>query len=94
MTGAHSSIVFSRVRVFDGSGGAPVDGEVRIEGNRIAEVSRGAERVSRQSARVIDGHGGVLMPIFASPSWTRSAVGSVHEARPRLIDSGTSNPSL
>jgi imidazolonepropionase-like amidohydrolase len=62
MTGAHSSIVFSRVRVFDGSGSTPVDGEVRIEGNRIAEVSRGAERVSRQSARVIDGHGGVLMP--------------------------------
>jgi len=62
MTGADSSIVFSKVRVFDGSGSAPVDGEVRIEGNRIADVSRGAMRVSRHNARVIDGRGGVLMP--------------------------------
>jgi len=55
-------IVFTQVRLFDGSGSAPFDGEVRVEGERIAAVGRGAHSVSRDDARVIDGRGGVLMP--------------------------------
>jgi imidazolonepropionase-like amidohydrolase len=57
-----SSTVFINVRIFDGSGSAPFAGEVRVDGERIAAVARGAERVARTDARVIDGAGGVLMP--------------------------------
>lgn len=55
-------IVFTNVRIFDGSGTPPFPGEVRVEGNRITSVARDGERVSRENARVIEGHGGVLMP--------------------------------
>jgi imidazolonepropionase-like amidohydrolase len=57
-----SPIVFTHVRVFDGSGSPLFRGEVRIEGERIVTVARGEARVSREGARVIDGRGGVLMP--------------------------------
>lgn len=59
---APSSVVFTHVRIFDGSGAAPFAGEVRVDGPRIAAVARGDERVSRDNARVIDGGGAVLMP--------------------------------
>ncbi len=62
MISAGTPIVFTHVRVFDGSGSAPFVGEVRIEGERITEVARGGARVSRAAARVLDGGGGVLMP--------------------------------
>lgn len=62
MTQSTAPIVFGDVRIFDGSGALPFPGEVRVEGNRIAQVARGAERVSRDGARVIKGAGRVLMP--------------------------------
>ena len=37
-------VVLRHVRVFDGSGAALFPGEVRVEGERIAQVARGAER--------------------------------------------------
>src|SRR5690606_35848554 len=55
-------VVFTNVRIFDGSGSAPFVGEVRVEGPRIVQLAQGAERVGREQARVIDGCGGVLMP--------------------------------
>ncbi|MCK9507900.1 MAG: amidohydrolase family protein [Pigmentiphaga sp.] len=55
-------VVFTNLRIFDGSGSAPFAGEVRVEGQRIAQLAQGAERVGREQARVIDGCGGVLMP--------------------------------
>lgn len=55
-------IVFTSVRIFDGTGASPFPGEVRVEGQRITQVARDAERVSREGARVIDGGGRVLMP--------------------------------
>lgn len=57
-----SSIVFVNVSVFDGAGGAPSPGEVRIEGERIAVVALGGEGVPREGAMVVDGRGGTLMP--------------------------------
>lgn len=54
--------VFTNVRIFDGSGSAPFPGEVRVEGNRITEVVHSPAQVSRDSAVVIDGGAGVLMP--------------------------------
>lgn len=55
-------IVFTAVRIFDGSGELPFHGEVRVDGARITQVARMGERVSRDGARVIDGAGRVLMP--------------------------------
>ncbi len=55
-------IVFTNVRVFDGSGTPPFAGEVRVEANRITAVARDGARVSHDNARVIDGGSGVLMP--------------------------------
>ena len=55
-------IVFTHVRIFDGSGTTPFPGEVRVEGNRVTSVARDGERVLRENASVIDGRGGVLMP--------------------------------
>jgi imidazolonepropionase-like amidohydrolase len=57
-----NSTVFTHVRIFDGSGSAPFDGEVRIDNQHITAVARGPERVAREGAHVIDGQGGVLMP--------------------------------
>jgi imidazolonepropionase-like amidohydrolase len=56
-------IVFSHVRIFDGSGTAPFVGEVRVEANRITAVARGEASVPRDpQTRLIDGRGGTLMP--------------------------------
>jgi imidazolonepropionase-like amidohydrolase len=54
--------VFVNVRVFDGSGSLPFLGEVRVEGNRVAAIARGAKHLSCDDAQVLDGRGGVLMP--------------------------------
>lgn len=56
------NVVFSHVRIFDGTGAAPFAGELRIEGNRIVAVARHPDTVSRADARVIDGRGRLLMP--------------------------------
>jgi imidazolonepropionase-like amidohydrolase len=58
-------VVFTGVKVFDGSGELPFPAEVRVEGQRITQVARGAERVSREGAHVIEGAGRVLMPGLA-----------------------------
>ncbi|WP_119155343.1 amidohydrolase family protein [Caldimonas tepidiphila] len=57
-----SPTVFTNVRVFDGSGAEPFEGEVRVEAERIVQLARDGERVSREGALVIDGRGGTLMP--------------------------------
>lgn len=51
------------VRIFDGTGSAPVAGAVVVEQDRIAAVIHDADAISAMSADVvIDGQGGVLMP--------------------------------
>lgn len=55
-------ILFTNVRIFDGSGAAPFPGEVRIVGNRIDTVAQGPERIDRAGADVLDGGGRTLMP--------------------------------
>ena len=62
MSTASSPVVFTNVRIFDGSGTLPFAGEVRVEGQRITQVARGDERVSRDGARTVEGAGRVLMP--------------------------------
>jgi imidazolonepropionase-like amidohydrolase len=57
-----SSIVFTNVSIFDGTGSDPVPGEVRVDGKRITAVRPYGSEVSREGAVVVDGRGGTLMP--------------------------------
>src|SRR6202049_4830490 len=71
-------ILFTNVRVFDGSGAAPFPGEASIKGNRIDAVRRagGGTSIPRDGALVIDGAGATLMPglteAHAHLSWPSS----------------------
>ncbi|HEY1312598.1 MAG TPA: amidohydrolase family protein [Steroidobacteraceae bacterium] len=70
-------ILFVNSRIFDGSGAPPYAGEVLVDGNRIAAVTRAGEApVSRDQARVVDGAGATLMPgmteAHAHLSWPSS----------------------
>jgi imidazolonepropionase-like amidohydrolase len=62
MSTAHQPVVFTSIRIFDGTGALPYPGEVRVEGQRITQVARAGERVLREGARVVDGADRVLMP--------------------------------
>ena len=37
-----ANVLFTNVRIFDGSGDPPYNGEVLVQGNRIARVTRSA----------------------------------------------------
>ena len=57
-----ANILFTNVRILDGSGAQPYLGEVLVQGNRISRVSRGVRAISTNGATVIDGGGATLMP--------------------------------
>lgn len=57
-----TDIVFTDVRILDGSGQEPFPGEVRISGNRISAIARAPERVDRYGADIVEGGGKTLMP--------------------------------
>jgi imidazolonepropionase-like amidohydrolase len=57
-----AKILFTNVRVFDGSGEMPFLGEVLVEDNRIRHVGRGSRTVPSNGYTVIDGRGATLMP--------------------------------
>ncbi len=60
-----SGVVFTNVRILDGSGEYPFTGEVAVQGNRIRAVTRGSSRIGGAGAggqTVIDGNGATLMP--------------------------------
>ena len=55
-------VLFTNVNVLDCSGAVPFEGEVLVQGNRIAAVTRG-QQLSQDAVRVIDGNGScTLMP--------------------------------
>jgi len=62
------SYVINNVRILDGTGRAPFAGAVRVEGQRIAEVTAGAAPpavavpTTASGTVVIDGRGATLMP--------------------------------
>ena len=56
------NVLFTNVRVLDGSGEAPFLGEVLVQGNRIKQVGRGSRTVPANGHTVIDGAGCTLMP--------------------------------
>ena len=64
--GGSNGVVFTNVRIIDGSGEYPYSGEVVVQGNRIRQVTKGASRLSHSPGAggqtVIDGMGATLMP--------------------------------
>jgi len=56
------NVLFTNVRVLDGSGEHPFTGEVLVQGNRIKHVGRGSRTVPANGHTVIDGAGCTLMP--------------------------------
>ena len=56
------NILFTNVKILDGTGQNPYSGSVRVQGNRITEVSRSAASASGGDALIIDGAGATLMP--------------------------------
>jgi imidazolonepropionase-like amidohydrolase len=57
-----ANVLFTNVRILDGSGAQPYAGEVLVQGNRIARVARGARAMQLSGINVIDGAGATLMP--------------------------------
>jgi imidazolonepropionase-like amidohydrolase len=60
-----ADVLFSNVRILDGSGSTPYAGEVLIQGNRIRRVARanaGARTLPMAGVTVVDGAGATLMP--------------------------------
>jgi imidazolonepropionase-like amidohydrolase len=57
-----ANVLFTNVRIFDGSGEHPFSGEVLVQGNRIRRVARGSRTMPSAGVTVIDGAGATLMP--------------------------------
>jgi imidazolonepropionase-like amidohydrolase len=57
-----TDILFTNVRVLDGSGDRPFAGEVLVRGNRIVEVGQGPRSIRPAGVSVIDAAGATLMP--------------------------------
>jgi imidazolonepropionase-like amidohydrolase len=60
-----ADVLFTNVRIFDGGGETPFQGDVLVQGNRIVRVAKsgyGSRPLSVAGAQVIDGAGAFLMP--------------------------------
>jgi imidazolonepropionase-like amidohydrolase len=57
-----NTVLFTNVRILDGTGQLPYAGSVLVQGNRIVSVGRSAAPVASTAATVIDGAGATLMP--------------------------------
>jgi imidazolonepropionase-like amidohydrolase len=57
-----ANVLFTNVRVLDGTGERPYPGEVLVQGNRIRRVARGMRALPMSGVTVIDGAGATLMP--------------------------------
>jgi imidazolonepropionase-like amidohydrolase len=69
--------LLTNIRIFDGTGQAPFDGEVLIEDDRIVQVARrGEPAIDAGEARIVPGGGATLMPgmveAHAHLSWPSS----------------------
>lgn len=54
--------LFSNVRILDGSGADPYDGDALIQGNRIKEIGQSGQLKATDDAEKIDAGGATLMP--------------------------------
>jgi imidazolonepropionase-like amidohydrolase len=57
-----ANVLFSNIRILDGTGAQPYAGEVLVQGNRIARVARGVRAIPTNGVTVIDAAGATLMP--------------------------------
>jgi imidazolonepropionase-like amidohydrolase len=57
-----ADVVFTNVRILDGTGQNPYTGSVLVQGNRIRQVGRSTAPIAPGGAAVIDGAGATLMP--------------------------------
>jgi imidazolonepropionase-like amidohydrolase len=57
-----ANVLFTNVRIFEGTSDHPYTGEVLVQGNRIRRVSRGSRTTPTAGVTVIDGAGATLMP--------------------------------
>jgi len=57
-----ADVVFTNVRILDGTGQNPYTGSVLVRGNRIRQVGRSTAPIAPGGATVIDGAGATLMP--------------------------------
>ncbi|MCK6429151.1 MAG: amidohydrolase family protein [Burkholderiaceae bacterium] len=57
-----ADVLFTNVRILDGSGSQPYPGEVLVQGDRIRRVTRGARALPVAGVSVVDGGGATLMP--------------------------------
>jgi len=80
------SVLFTNVRVLDGTGAMPWAGSVLVEGNRIRQVGRSVAPISSGAAMVIDGAGATLMPGMCEAhthfSWNDAATLSAIQRMP------------
>ena len=78
--------LFTNVKILDGTGQNPYSGSVRVQGNRITQVSRSAASASGGDAMIIDGAGATLMPGMCEAhthfSWNDSATLAGIQAMP------------
>ena len=57
-----ADVVFTNVRILEGTGQLPYSGSVLVQGNRIRQVGRSTAPIAPGNAMVIDGAGATLMP--------------------------------
>lgn len=62
-----TATLITNVSIFDGTGAAPFPGQVLVEGERIAKVAIGGDRIDAPGAAVVDGQGGTLTPGLIDP---------------------------
>jgi imidazolonepropionase-like amidohydrolase len=67
MMAATTNVVFTNARVLDGSGAMPFVADVRVEGNRIAEIVHAGERGHWPALDAVDCGGATLMPGLIEP---------------------------
>jgi imidazolonepropionase-like amidohydrolase len=79
-------VVFTNVRILDGTGQNPYAGSVRVQGNRIRQVGRSTAPIAPGNATVIDGAGATLMPGLCEAhthfSWNDAATLSAIQTMP------------
>jgi imidazolonepropionase-like amidohydrolase len=83
---AMDSVLFTNVRILDGTLAHPASGSVLVQGNRIRAVGRSTAPISASGALVIDGAGATLMPGMCEAhthfSWNDAATLSAIQTMP------------
>ena len=81
-----NEVLFTNVRILDGSAQMPYTGSVLVQGNRIRQVGRTTAGVAAPGSTVIDGAGATLMPGMVEAhthfSWNDAATLSAIQRMP------------